>query len=224
MTSYCAFPRGIHPGNPNLRGDKLHGVSAPEVRIRGYDAEARALCAVVDSTQGRMPEHMTWLKRHYGADITTRTWNTLLKVAAEAPPGLAAPGRQSLPAEAEGVPGGVGVDAEAIALRGPLQKPGTQTRGLFMGGVDILHDEIQVDLLRWVPLGPLRRDVIRSQLHGDLVDPVDINAVPVIVAGHGSAEHRRPKGTLSLHISRVEHNGLSCNLHTGSLEAPPAMI
>lgn len=57
-----------------------------EVHICGYDAEARALCAVVDSTQSRMPDYMSWLKRHHGAEITTRTWNTVLKVLHKSPP------------------------------------------------------------------------------------------------------------------------------------------
>lgn len=56
-----------------------------EVRVKEYDAEARALLAVIDSTEGRMPDYMAWLQQQFGREITTRTWNTVLKVLKKMP-------------------------------------------------------------------------------------------------------------------------------------------
>jgi uncharacterized protein (DUF1697 family) len=36
-----------------------------------------ALCCVVDLTKGKTPDMMGWLERHYGKDLTTRTWATV---------------------------------------------------------------------------------------------------------------------------------------------------
>lgn len=55
--------------------------TVPEkVRIQGYDAEARAILAVVDTTGVRTPDYMRWLEREFGKEITTRTWNTVGKI------------------------------------------------------------------------------------------------------------------------------------------------
>ena len=118
--------------------------------------------------------------------------------------------------------GGVSVDVEAIPFRVTLQKPSTQSNSLFMCGIYVLHNEIQVDLLLRVPFGPSRRDVIRCQLDGQLVDSVDFDTVPIVVAGDTPTEHRRPERALSLNIGSVKDDGLTCDVHGESLEPLPA--
>lgn len=181
MTAYCALLRGIGPGNPNMRNEKLRGVfeqlgfsgvasvissgnivfstdepaatpeledriqsalrtelgigggtilrsrdelealvdkrpfgdrehsketyltvtflkdplspiprpfPAPEmdaVHIQGYDAGTRAIFSVVNTTGIKTPDYMTWLERTFSKEITTRTWNTLIKILKKMP-------------------------------------------------------------------------------------------------------------------------------------------
>ncbi|WP_223881147.1 DUF1697 domain-containing protein [Nesterenkonia ebinurensis] len=59
----------------------------PQVRIRGYDAEARAILAVVDTTGSKTPDYMGWLERTFSKEITTRTWNTVTKILKKLPAG-----------------------------------------------------------------------------------------------------------------------------------------
>lgn len=56
-----------------------------DVNLQSYEAEAGALLAVIDSTEGRMPDYMKWLQRQFGQDLTTRTWNTVRKIVAKMP-------------------------------------------------------------------------------------------------------------------------------------------
>jgi uncharacterized protein (DUF1697 family) len=56
---------------------------ASAARIVGYDEAARTVLAVVDNTAATTPNHMAWLERAYGRDITTRTWPTVQKVLAK---------------------------------------------------------------------------------------------------------------------------------------------
>ena len=43
---------------------------------------ARVFLAVIDNSDpGRTPDFMAWLEKTYGKDITTRTWDTVAKVA-----------------------------------------------------------------------------------------------------------------------------------------------
>lgn len=39
-----------------------------------------ALCCVVDLTTGKTPDMMSWLERHYGKHLTTRTWKTVTRL------------------------------------------------------------------------------------------------------------------------------------------------
>jgi uncharacterized protein (DUF1697 family) len=39
-----------------------------------------AICSVVDLSNGKTPDLMTWLERQFGKDITTRTWNTVSRL------------------------------------------------------------------------------------------------------------------------------------------------
>lgn len=57
---------------------------ADQVRILGYDAQARAILAVMDNSTPGTPNHMAWLDRSLGKDnVTTRTWATVQKIFAK---------------------------------------------------------------------------------------------------------------------------------------------
>lgn len=48
--------------------------------ILGYDHANQALYAVNDATHMQIPKFMTQLEKTFGKEITTRTWNTALRV------------------------------------------------------------------------------------------------------------------------------------------------
>lgn len=66
-------------------GTQFPAEPLPHVQILKYDDAARALLAVVDQTRGKPPDHMSWLQRNYGKEITTRTWKTVTKVLTKLP-------------------------------------------------------------------------------------------------------------------------------------------
>jgi uncharacterized protein (DUF1697 family) len=40
----------------------------------------RAICSITDLTSGKGTQLMAWLERHYGKQITTRTWKTVERI------------------------------------------------------------------------------------------------------------------------------------------------
>lgn len=50
------------------------------VRVIGYDKKAHAVLWVIDNSVPGTPAFMTWLEKHYGKDITTRTFLTVQRV------------------------------------------------------------------------------------------------------------------------------------------------
>lgn len=58
-----------------------------QVRIQGYDAAARAVLAVIDTTGIKTPDYMAWLERTFSKEITSRTWNTVTKILRKLPAG-----------------------------------------------------------------------------------------------------------------------------------------
>ncbi|HSX02640.1 MAG TPA: DUF1697 domain-containing protein [Candidatus Saccharimonadia bacterium] len=49
-------------------------------RVIGYNAENQALCAINNPLVTRTPDFMSQLEKRFGRDITTRTWNTIVKL------------------------------------------------------------------------------------------------------------------------------------------------
>lgn len=49
--------------------------------IISYDAGVRAICAVNNVALTKTPDFMGRVESKYGKDITTRTWNTMVKIA-----------------------------------------------------------------------------------------------------------------------------------------------
>lgn len=60
--------------------DPVPQPSDPAMRVVGYDAGARAVLAVTDTTASNTPDFMGWLESQYGKDITTRTWLTIQRI------------------------------------------------------------------------------------------------------------------------------------------------
>jgi len=57
------------------------------------------------------------------------------------------------------MPGGIGVDLVAVGrldVIRRLQEHGTQRRGLVVGGLDVIDEQVEMDLLRR-PMGPSGR-------------------------------------------------------------------
>jgi uncharacterized protein (DUF1697 family) len=52
----------------------------PAIRVVAYDAAARAVLAVTDTTASKTPDFMTWLESRLGKQITTRTWLTVQRI------------------------------------------------------------------------------------------------------------------------------------------------
>jgi len=50
------------------------------LEIVGYDAQNRALLAVNNVAITKTPDFMAKLEKQFGKDITTRTWNTILRI------------------------------------------------------------------------------------------------------------------------------------------------
>jgi hypothetical protein len=81
-----------------------------------------------------------------------------------------------------------------------------------VGGSHVVDVQVDVDLLRRT-VGPLRRDVVRRELHGDSRLPVDDDAVPVVVGDDGAAEESCPERALRSEIGRVQDDDLSGDAH-----------
>lgn len=57
----------------------------PGARVLGYDADARAVLAIADTTGVKTPDLMSWLQRRLGTGITTRTWLTVTRILNKLP-------------------------------------------------------------------------------------------------------------------------------------------
>jgi hypothetical protein len=99
------------------------------------------------------------------------------------------------------VTGRVGVHLEVVTLGGTaswLEHSGSQTHDVGVGGIEVLDPEIEVDLLRWSAVRPVRRDVVWCVLHADAWFTVDDHHVPVIVSIDVTAEDTGPERALGV--------------------------
>ena len=88
------------------------------------------------------------------------------------------------PADAKWMPGRVGVHLVTlggIEIRSRLEQPGTEGHGLSVRGSRILDVQVEMHLLGG-PMRPVRRHMVRRQLHADppFSSSVD-DAVPLVV-------------------------------------------
>ena len=131
-------------------------------------------------------------------------------------------GRQRLrgwlaPADAEGMPGGVGVDLVTfvrIRIRSGSEQSSTEFHSLLVGRAQVLHMQVEMHLLWWAAMRPVGWDMVRCQLHADapLSSGVD-DAMPPLVLEDLTAEHARPERALSVQVGCVENNHLPDHLH-----------
>ena len=77
----------------------------------------------------------------------------------------------------------------------------------------VIDVEVEVHLLR-VSVRPVRRDVVRCQLHPDLPLPSGVDhAMPCLVLEDVPAENPRPERALGTQVGRVEHDHVTHQLH-----------
>lgn len=72
-------------GSEPLTWESLPRPENPAFVLHGYHRESHALLSVCDTASAKTPDHMRWLERNFGKDITTRTWNTVVKILAKMP-------------------------------------------------------------------------------------------------------------------------------------------
>jgi uncharacterized protein (DUF1697 family) len=63
-------------------GSRLPRPADPAITVVAYDATARAVLAVTDTSTPKPPDFMGWIESQYGKDITTRTWLTVQRILA----------------------------------------------------------------------------------------------------------------------------------------------
>ncbi len=98
------------------------------------------------------------------------------------------------------MPGRIGVDLEVVGsgiLAGGLQDNGTEFYDSFVCGSEVIHPEVQVNLLLWHAVGPFWRYVVGRKLHSDLRFAVNHDHVPVIIDIDDTVEHTGPERALA---------------------------
>ena len=115
----------------------------------------------------------------------------------------------------------VGVDLNAprrITIGGGFQQSTTQIDDLLMGsvvGFDALDIEIEVHLLRST-IGPIRRNMVRSQLHTQRPFSIDKYGTPPVAPFlDGSTQQRSPERTLRVDVGSIEDDHAMFDIHDG---------
>jgi len=120
------------------------------------------------------------------------------------------------PADAERVPSRVGVHLVtliAVQILSWLEQSGAKGRRLFVGSAWVIDVKVEMHLLR-TSVRPVRRDVVRRQLHADppLARGVD-DAMPRLVHKDLAPQHPSPERALSAQVGRVEHHHVAHEFH-----------
>jgi hypothetical protein len=94
------------------------------------------------------------------------------------------------------------------------QRPSADGAGPSEARLHIRHMEVQMDLLR-VPVGPLRRTMLRRVLHTDhpLTRMIDHTVEGVVFVNDAPTEQPRPKRAHLADVSGVQHNDVSHQIH-----------
>ena len=80
-----------------------------------------------------------------------------------------------------------------------------------------IYPQIEVHLLRWGTVGPVRGHVVGCMLDANSWFAVDHDHVPSIVPIDVATEHSRPERTLLLEICGVEGHNLGSDPHAKTL-------
>jgi hypothetical protein len=126
------------------------------------------------------------------------------------------------PSDAERMSGRVGVGLVSLVrfeIGRRLEKTSSQSHRFFVRGSGIVDVEVEMDLLRG-SIGPIRRNVVRRELHADppLTGGVD-DRVPTVVLEHSPAENPGPERTLGAQICGIEHDHLPHHTHSRDCRA-----
>jgi len=120
------------------------------------------------------------------------------------------------PPDTERMPGRVCVGLVSlvrIEIGSRSEKSGSQSHRFLVCGSGILDVEIEMDLLRG-SVGPIRRNVVRCELHADPPLARGVNdGMPVVVLEHSPAENHGPERALGAQICGVEHDHLAHHTH-----------
>ena len=105
------------------------------------------------------------------------------------------------------------VSLVGFEISGRQEKCGSESHRLFVRSSGIINVEIEVDLLR-VAVGPVRRNVVRCELHTDPPLAGGVNdAMPTVVLEDPSAKDPCPECALRVQISCVEHDHVTHHPH-----------
>lgn len=113
------------------------------------------------------------------------------------------------------MPSRVGIDPESVLIA--WQTGCTKLQYLTLGEVDILHLDIEMELLRALRIGPRGRDEIGGKLEGDPRPTLATNCHPVAgSARDGKSEQFGIEPGQCVRVGTVDDNGMqtSDHLHT----------
>src|SRR6266571_4471582 len=114
------------------------------------------------------------------------------------------------PADAERVPGRVGVNLVVIC---GLEHLSAQCRHFVVGRFGVIYPQVKVNLLGWCSVRPVGPDVVRRELDAHTGLTVDHDHVPLVFRGDGAAEHPSPECALGRKIVRIKGHNLPLNPH-----------
>ena len=127
------------------------------------------------------------------------------------------------PTQAEGMTCRIGVHAVpsfGVGIRCVLEESCAEVHGAAMRRCWIGDVEIDVNLLR-LPIGPIRRDVVRCMLHADEPVPLAVNdAVELrIPIDHEPVQHGSPECAFGCHVCCIEDDDVTNTVHGYMLRA-----
>jgi hypothetical protein len=114
---------------------------------------------------------------------------------------------RNLRGQTERVPCGIQEDQIGVRIRLYRATSGPESEGLLCGGTEILHREVEVDLLGRFVIGPCRRNEV---LHGDRRQPnvakihCDERVAPIRDL---AMEERRPEISEWVRVCAIERDG-----------------
>jgi hypothetical protein len=118
------------------------------------------------------------------------------------------------------MPCGVSVDLEVVDgvdnLR-RLQHVGTKRHHVFVRCLEVVDPQVEVNLLRRRPVGPIRRYVVRGKLDTNPRCAIDGHHVPVILFIHGAVEDSCPEAALGSKVCGIEDDDLVIDAHPALL-------
>lgn len=98
-----------------------------------------------------------------------------------------------------------------------LEQPCAQRHHLFVGCMNVVDPQVEMDLLR-IPVGPLGRNMIRRKLDAHPGLAFYEHHVPIVFGVDGAPEESGLEAAPRAQVGRVEHNDLVVDSHTSSFQ------